>query len=108
MKKLIQKLQQKLDITPEGKYKEGIKKQILELKLSKDNKLSLTTKTNTMFNKPTEAIIIVNKKGNVTSVITPYDNDETLKNPIESLGNENKNILKDMFVAIGEAWGFKA
>ena len=44
MKKVIQKLQQESDRTPEGKYKNSIEKDILELKISKDNKFYLTIK----------------------------------------------------------------
>ena len=53
---------------------------------------------------PSQAIILKNKKGKILKVVTPYDNDETLKNPIQSLGNENNKTLKSMFKAFGDAY----
>jgi hypothetical protein len=102
MKKLIQKFQQELDIAPAGAYKDSIKKQILELKLSRDNKLSLTIKKNTMFKTPSQAIATI--KRNVIEVSTPFDNDTVINAPIESVGTENKKSLKSMFKAFGDAY----
>ena len=102
MKKLIQKFQQELDRAPEGAYKNSIKKQILELKLSRENKLSLTIKKNTMFKTQSQAVSTI--KRNVIEVSTPFDNDPIINAPIKSVGTENKKTLKSMFKAFGDAY----
>jgi hypothetical protein len=55
-----------------------------------------------MFKIPSQAIVTI--KGNVINVATPFDNDKTINKPIQTLGNDNKNKLKSMFKAFGDAY----
>jgi hypothetical protein len=51
-----------------------------------------------------EPVITRNRKGNVISVKTRFDNDKTIHRPIENLGNENNKTLKSMFKSFGDAY----
>ena len=47
-----------------------------------------------MFKTPSEAIVLKDKKGNIKNIVTPYDDNNTLQNPINYVGEENKKRLK--------------
>tara|TARA_R110000764_G_C10941192_1_gene376106 strand:- start:813 stop:992 length:180 start_codon:yes stop_codon:yes gene_type:complete len=57
-----------------------------------------------MLKTPSEAIVLKDKKGNIISIVTPYDDNNTLKNPINYVGEENKKTLKSLFKSFGNAY----
>tara|TARA_R110002051_G_C8557357_1_gene473644 strand:+ start:161 stop:340 length:180 start_codon:yes stop_codon:yes gene_type:complete len=57
-----------------------------------------------MLKTPSEAIVLKDKKQNIISIVTPYDNNQTLQNPINYVGEDNKNTLTSLFKSFGEAY----
>ena len=57
-----------------------------------------------MLKTPSVAIVLKDKKENIISIVTPYDNNQTLQNPINYVGEDNKNTLTSLFKSFGEAY----
>ena len=57
-----------------------------------------------MLKTPSEAIVLKDKKENIISIITPYDDNNTLQNPINYVGEDNKNTLTSLFKSFGNAY----
>ena len=55
--------------------------------------------------KTEERVVITHdKKGNIKKIETPYDENETLNNPINSVAEDNHNTLLNVFKGFGEAF----
>jgi hypothetical protein len=52
----------------------------------------------------TNVQIKFNKKGNIKSIKTPYDNDSIINEPIFSNSIENHNTLLKVFKSFGESY----
>jgi len=57
-----------------------------------------------MLKTPSDAIVLKDKKGNIKNIVTPYDDNNTLQNPINYVGEDNKNTLTSLFKSFGEAY----
>ena len=55
-----------------------------------------------MFKTPSEAIVTKNKYESIKYIKTPYDDNDVLNGPIDSLGNENNKILRTLFKSFND------